>query len=324
MATFNPRANSRAQLVFWSSTVFVCCVLLSQYSRSKSWSFSLGQKTLLPITAPLEHIAVDLRSRMLNSLENFKSLQEQILRNEQLSAELSRLNVENTLLKEREHENKELRALLQVKNKQANNGQGSNNQGAAITIANAKILQWDIRPFRHSVYLDQGSDAGVKVADAVLTSQGILGQVIAVGPSTSRVLLISDKLSAVDVFTQTSRIHGVLIGDGSIRNMAVPSHLQPIVNRATAGAELSYVLAEEAAQITAGELLVTSGLDGVFPAGLVVGVINEKRERSHNFTESMFSAFSVTLSNTGSATENALVMRPLAVDVQDNQKQEVK
>ena len=88
---------------------------------------------------------------------------------------------------------------------------------------------------------------------AVLSNQGVVGKIIAVSPHASRVLLIDDHNSALDGFDQRSRARGIVAGlvdDGLI---------------------LKYT--DRSEDIRAGDTVVTSGLDGIFPRGLLVGTI---------------------------------------------------
>jgi len=88
---------------------------------------------------------------------------------------------------------------------------------------------------------------------AVLSNQGVVGKIIAVSPHASRVLLIDDHNSALDGFDQRSRARGIVAGlvdDGLI---------------------LKYT--DRSEDIRAGDPVVTSGLDGIFPRGLLVGTI---------------------------------------------------
>jgi rod shape-determining protein MreC len=92
---------------------------------------------------------------------------------------------------------------------------------------------------------------------AVLANQGVVGKIIAVSPNASRVLLIDDHNSALDGFDQRSRARGIVAGmvdDGVI---------------------LKY--ADRSQDLRTGDTIVTSGLDGIFPRGLLVGTIQSVR-----------------------------------------------
>jgi rod shape-determining protein MreC len=103
----------------------------------------------------------------------------------------------------------------------------------------------------NTIVIDKGSKANLTPDLGVITPEGIVGKIIAVFPSTSQVLLITDQASGAGCILQNSRVQGVLKGDG--RNLC---HLQYIVN-------------EE--PVSPGDEIVTSGLDQIYPKGLPVG-----------------------------------------------------
>ena len=102
--------------------------------------------------------------------------------------------------------------------------------------------------------IDKGASEGIVAGLPVISGSGIVGQVIKVGSHSARVLLIIDRASGVDVMVQSSRARGILQGVGS------------------SPCDFQYV--SEAEHVENGEKVVTSGMDGVFPKGLNVGVVS--------------------------------------------------
>jgi len=89
----------------------------------------------------------------------------------------------------------------------------------------------------------------------VIKGNALVGQVVVVSPNTSRVLLIIDHSSGVDSLIQSSRVRGVVEGLG--RDVC----------------ELRYVPREE--EVAIGDRIITSGVDGVYPKGLMVGLVSD-------------------------------------------------
>ena len=114
-------------------------------------------------------------------------------------------------------------------------------------------------PVRHRVVIDKGADAGVRVGQAVIDAQGLAGQVVEVSPFFSRVLLITDPTHAVPVQVNRNGVRAIAEGSGRIDSL-----------------ELANVAATT--DIEVGDLLVTSGLGGRFPAGYPVAVVYEVKE----------------------------------------------
>jgi len=118
----------------------------------------------------------------------------------------------------------------------------------------AEIIRVDVDPFRHRVRINKGSSDGVFKEQPVLDAFGIIGQVTRVYRSTSEVILISDNEHAVPVQVNRNGIRTIAVGTGDIHRLSLP-----------------YLTVES--DVKAGDLLVSSGLDGIFPAGYPVATI---------------------------------------------------
>ena len=115
------------------------------------------------------------------------------------------------------------------------------------------------------IYIDKGENAGISADMAVMTADGIVGKVLLVYPSVAQVLLINDQSSGVGAILEKSRLQGVL--------------------RGTANGEvaLERVMSDE--QVQAGETVLTSGGDQIFPKGLPVGTVSQRRERQGSVSQ---------------------------------------
>lgn len=122
--------------------------------------------------------------------------------------------------------------------------------GRALAV---RVIARDPARWFSTVLIDRGARDGISRNDPVISADGLVGRVIEVTPTASRVLLISDSRSAVGVIVQRSRDAGVVEGKGG------------------AALQLNYLSRE--ATVRAGDLVVTSGLGGVFPRGLVIGKV---------------------------------------------------
>lgn len=125
----------------------------------------------------------------------------------------------------------------------------------------ARIIGASSDAWTQTVTLDKGSAAGFAVGMPVCSTYGVIGQIIEVGLNTSTVLLVNDETSGVSAMVQRSRAQGILQGqaDGSLR--------------------LSYVNAD--ADVKVGDIVITSGIGGVFPKGLPLGTVSSV-EKSDN------------------------------------------
>lgn len=125
----------------------------------------------------------------------------------------------------------------------------------------ARVIGYDPVPAFRSVTIDRGSEHGVKPDQVVVAGGGLVGRVMRSGHRSSQVLLVTDLNSAVDVVGARTRARGVLVGKRKEMGL----------RRERWMTQAEYVSATE--EIAPGDLLLTSGLDGVFPQGLPVGVV---------------------------------------------------
>jgi rod shape-determining protein MreC len=118
----------------------------------------------------------------------------------------------------------------------------------------ANVIGRDTSPFRSFIFLDIGSDAGVRRDMPVVTNQGLVGLVVELNCCAAKVRLITDPDSAINARLQRSRDEGVVVG------------------RQGGGLELQYL--SQQAELNPGDVVLTSGLSGRVPAGLVLGTIS--------------------------------------------------
>jgi rod shape-determining protein MreC len=168
---------------------------------------------------------------------------------ETLLEENARLRMQETLYKAQlqkftalKTENQRLRELLQ----------SSEKIGERILIA--ELLAVDMDPFTRQIVINKGSRDGVFLGQPLLAAEGVMGQVIHVGPFSANAMLITDPNHAIPVQVDRTGLRGIAIGTGS------PDHL-----------EVPYL--PLSADIVEGDLLITSGLGGRFPPDYPVAVV---------------------------------------------------
>ena len=170
--------------------------------------------------------------RLIDTASRDKDLEERV---ESLTREVIRL-------KEAERENKVLRALLNLRDKNPSGG-----------VA-ARVVGRDIHHWNQSILINKGGVDGIEKDDPVVSSGGLIGRIREVSPHLSRVLLITDPASGVGAVLQSSRLTGIVKGDS--RGGCVISYLPRRVT------------------INPGEKVLTSGLGRIYPSGLLIGTID--------------------------------------------------
>ncbi|WP_293714617.1 rod shape-determining protein MreC [Stenotrophomonas sp. UBA7606] len=183
--------------------------------------------------------------------DNAASHNQLVAENRELRNQLLVANARLTRLQTAALDNAQLRELLNVAER---NG---------LDVQLAPILDIDLDPVRQRLVLDSGSRAGVHVGQAVIDAGGLMGQVIAVTPAHSTVLLLTDPDHAVPVAVARNGVRLIVYGRGDrleLRDIPL-----------SAGVEV-------------GDEIVTSGLGGRFPAGFPVGRIMKLRpDDTHAF-----------------------------------------
>lgn len=166
-----------------------------------------------------------------------------------LELELSRLKSERLLTNARlqklnalEAENTRLRAMLEARAR------------VRDQVRVAGIMSVDANPYNHSLVIDVGTQDGVFDGQTLVDAVGVIGQVIEAGLMTSQAMLISDTDHALPVEVNRNGLRTIVVGTGEIDRLSLPF----VVNNA---------------DIRVGDLLVTSGLGGMFPAGYPVAIV---------------------------------------------------
>ncbi|HEX3703885.1 MAG TPA: rod shape-determining protein MreC [Vicinamibacterales bacterium] len=118
------------------------------------------------------------------------------------------------------------------------------------TVA-AEIIGAAATPDFRTLTLDKGSRDGLKADMAVISPAGVIGRVVVSSPRAAKVQLLVDRNAAAGALIERSRAQGVVVGGEDGR--------------------LSMEYVNEVADVVVGDLVVTSGIDGIFPKGFVIG-----------------------------------------------------
>jgi len=158
----------------------------------------------------------------------------------------------------------------------------------------AQVIVRDALQWFRILKIDKGARDGVEKDMAVISPNGVVGRVIRVGPSAAQVQLLLDQQSGVGARIERSRVTGVVSGQVS-RQSATPD--------ASVG-DLVMKFVPALADVVEGDIVVTSGLEGMFPPGLVIG-----RVRSVVRGSGLFKEVRVTASADFDRLEEVLVVR---------------
>ena len=265
-----PSALSRLAL-------FSALALLLMVADARFQMMQPLRATIATAMYPLQWLALQplQLSQTLNARANAWMANDNAVRvlGEQLIAERQRSQQSGQL----SLENQRLRSLLDLRAR------------IAPDALAAQVLYDAADPYTRKVVLDKGQNQGIQLASPVLDERGVLGQVTRVFPLSSEVTLITDRDHAIPVVNVRTGARGVAYGD--------------TVNHADA-MELRFMAAN--ADVAVGDVLTTSGVDGVYPAGLPVARIDKVERR----TEAVFARIECVPLALVSGASHVLVLSP--------------
>jgi rod shape-determining protein MreC len=171
--------------------------------------------------------------------------------NAELEAEIARLQTEVISLQQQVNEVDVLSALLDFARAQPAN-----------QVQAAAVIGRDPSPFLQYILINRGSNDGLRRGMPVVSTQGLVGRIVAVTSDAARVQLITDPASTVNVQIGAGKVSGVLAGSIT--------------------ADLNVELIPQDATVAAGDLVLTSGLGGNYPANILVGQLSSVRSEATN------------------------------------------
>jgi rod shape-determining protein MreC len=225
-----------------AAVLLIASLAILTYSATRLSETGLLRKIVLETAAPIED-AINV------SLKGLHDIWRRYLFLVGLEDENRRLRNENAVLNDQMNQYREgylegfrLRKLLDIK--------GEVKHRAVV----ARVIDKDRTSLFKTLLIDKGTADGLRVGLPVLADQGVVGRIIETAWHSSRVLLLIDDNSNIDALIQRSRTQGILQGAGS------------------AGYHLKYISRVE--EVRTGDVVLSSGLAGVFPKGLLLGVVS--------------------------------------------------
>lgn len=221
--------------------VLLSCALLMADSKLKS--FSPIKASLNTVIEPIQYIANLPRILFEGLFEQLSSQEDLVKENTTLKSQMLVLKSDNLQLEKLRQENQRLRALL----------------GSPLIRDEkkmvAQIMAVNHDPYSKIVMIDKGYTDGVYKGQPVINEKGVVGQVVNISAHNSWVLLIIDNTHEIPVQVVRNDIRTIASGDGLNQEL-----------------ELEYI--PSSVDLQKGDMLVTSGLGGIFPEGYPVGYID--------------------------------------------------
>lgn len=229
--------------------ILICIVSLGLMFLDHRESHLMSIRQAFSVLVYPIRLAVDLPVRGWHWAEEALAERAALLaENEALKLEKLDAGVKLQRLDALEAENRRLRAML------------DSSARVADRVLIAEILAVDLDPYRQRFTINRGISDGVYVGQALLDADGLIGQVMRVEPLTSEAVLISDADHALPVTINRNGLRTIVIGTGDSSRLRMP-----------------YL--PNAADVAVGDLVISSGLGGVFPSGYPVGYVSQVERR---------------------------------------------
>lgn len=236
-----PAAHATTTGVFLFLALFICAALLLTLSINTRYLITV--ENALRVTAtPVVYVSQLPRTFSSNISGHLTSIDELQVENTQLRQQLSQLNATKTELAQATHTIQQLKTALAYQTELSH------------THLLAEVIYVNPNRQRQEVVINLGESDGLAIGTCILDNWGVYGKAIEVFPDTSRVLLLNDERHAVPVLVKRTQQYFIASGNGP-------------------GQPLTLDNVNLSADIEIGDELITSGLGGLFPSGLVVGVV---------------------------------------------------
>ncbi|HXW62524.1 MAG TPA: rod shape-determining protein MreC [Candidatus Acidoferrales bacterium] len=222
-------------------------VLLLAFQIKRDHDVRLIRYWAEEVVTPFERFGTWSLARVGGVWTGYIALRGAHAENARLRAELAQLQLRNRQLESQSLEAQRLSVLLNFRDVHSE-----------ASMLAAQVIGASADPASHTLVLNRGERDRVRRNMGVITPEGVVGKIVEVFPTTSQVLLMSDKDSGVGALLADTRTHGVVKGSGDP---------EP---------RMDYVVNDE--KVHLGEMILTSGEDRIFPKGLLVGTVAVTKE----------------------------------------------
>ncbi len=229
------------QSIAVAAVLLIVSLTILSYSAVRLSETGLLRKLVLETAAPVEDAITVTLKGLHNTWNRYLFLVGLEDENRRLRREKALLSEQLNQYREGYLEGMRLQKLLDIKG------------GLQYRPVAARVIDSDRTSLFKTLLINKGTAEGLRVGLPVLADQGVVGRIIETSWHASRVLLMIDENSNIDALIQRSRAQGILQGAGS------------------AGCNLKYISRVE--EVQTGDVVLSSGLAGVFPKGLLLGVV---------------------------------------------------
>ncbi len=239
---------ARAPLAFAVLVLLATAAMISDRNalREGGRELSWFEGLLLDISAPVQGALAAPVDAVAAVWQGYVDLLDVRADNERLASRVAELEEENLQYREALVTSGRLSRIVQMR------------EDFESPMLPSRVVGLDVSPWFRAVLVDRGERHNIHPGNPVITHDGVVGLVTATSSSAAKTMLLLDRQSAVDGVVQRSRVRGVVRGQGT-------DHLG-----------FEFVVRE--ADVRRGDVIISSGLDGVYPKGLRIGEVEEVRD----------------------------------------------
>ncbi len=242
----NRGSKNKSRLVALFVIVLVSFSLITINLKSEKGSGFL-EPVFVWLVSPVQNLIVQTTDSIVGSVQAYLLLVDTAEENKRLKEILQNLKNQNNDLQEKLRLRDRVDRLLDY-------GQRRKENYLLASVVGRDATQWS-----KTIFIDKGLNQGVRENLAVVLKEGVVGHVIQASGNASKVLLITDSRSSVDALIRDTRSPGVVVGTGN-------GHCKMIYVPITA-------------EVKEGDKVLSSGMGGVFPKGLLLGTVTRVKKK---------------------------------------------
>lgn len=245
---YTPRRSASPLKRIMRYGVVIFGILILYANTREVRDLTAFDRLILDVTSPVQSVLSALKLQAVDTWERYLALVHVKEESLTLSKKVEMLEYRLNVMREVELENARLRRLLDFA------------RTAPQPLRAARVVGFDPSSRYRTLRIDRGQVTGVLPGMAVVTERGVVGRILRAWTHHADVLLATDVRSGVDCMIQRTRARGTVEGTGGEL------------------LRMKYLLRLEG--VSQGDVVITSGLDGVFPPGLLVGTVGAIQKRS--------------------------------------------
>jgi len=232
--------------------VVVAHVILISTQVTTRRGVPMLQEAVFGVFSEVQRGANTVATGVRNSWQNYFALQQVQEENEQLKQQISALQIRLQQERNLAQQSESLQKLLQLKT------------ATELMTTAGSVIAGSASPEFRTITVDKGTSEGVHADMAVISPAGVVGRIIQPSARASKVQLLIDRNAAAGALVERTRAQGVAVGTG------------------TDELRMDYV--SGSADVKAGDAVVTSGIDGIYPKGFVIGQIQSVRRGAGQYS----------------------------------------